>query len=90
MRLSLAAVRKYVHIICMRLLYINGIIIHARALYQIQIMASLSHEDAVYLIESVIEGLHTCKRVQSPTVFKGLQLTCEDRNDDRFAACLQV
>jgi len=52
--------------------------------------ASLSDEDAVYLIESVVEGLHICKRVQSPIVCVGLQLKREDRNDDRFAACLQV
>ena len=25
-----------------------------------------------------------------PTLCEGLQLTCEDRNDDLFAACLQV
>ena len=51
--------------------------------------ASLSDEDAVHLIESVVGGLHICKRVQSPTVCEGLQLTREDRNDDHFAACLQ-
>ena len=65
---------------------INGIIIRTRAIYRIQITASLSDEDAVYLIESVVGSLHICKRVRSPTVCKGLQLTCEDRNDDRFAA----
>ena len=53
-------------------------------------MANLSDEDAVYLIESVVGGLHICKRVRSPSVCKGLQLIREDRNDDRFAACLQV
>jgi len=53
-------------------------------------MASLSDEDAVYLIESVVGGLHICKRVRSPIGCEGLQLTCEDRNDDRFAAYLQV
>jgi len=53
-------------------------------------MASLSDEDAVYRIESVVGGLHICKRVRSPTVCEGLQLTREDRNDDRFAVCLQV
>ena len=52
--------------------------------------ASLSDEDAVYLIESVVGGLHICKRVRSSTVCEGLQLTREDTNDDRFAACLQV
>ena len=52
--------------------------------------ASLSDEDAVYLIESAVGGLHICKMVRSPTVCEGLQLTREDRNDDRFAACLQV
>ena len=43
-------------------------------------MASLSDEDAVYLIESVGVGggLHICKRVRSPTVFVGL--IREDRN----------
>ena len=52
--------------------------------------ASLSNEDAVYLIESVVGGLHICKRVRSSPVCEGLQLTHEDTNDDRFAACLQV
>jgi len=46
-------------------------------------------EDTVYLIESVVGGLHICKGVRSPTVFVGLQTIREDRNDDRFAACLQ-
>ena len=46
-------------------------------------------EDAVYLIESVVGGLHICKGVRSPTVFVGLQTIREDRTDDRFAACLQ-
>ena len=64
------------------------IIIRTRAIYRIQITASLSDEDAVYLIESVVGGLHICKR--SPTICEGLQLTREDRNDDHFAACLQV
>ena len=58
---------------------IIGIIIHTRAIYGIQITASLSDEDAVYLIESVVGGLHICKRVRSPTVCEGLQLTREDR-----------
>jgi len=53
-------------------------------------VASLSDKDAVYLIESVVGGLHICKRVRSPTVCEGLQLTCKDRNDDCFASCLQV
>ena len=53
-------------------------------IYQI-IMAD---EDAVYLIVSVVGGLHICKRMQSPTVCKGLQLTREDINDDCFAASL--
>jgi len=53
--------------------------------------ASLFDEDAVYLIESVVGGLHIYKRVRSPTVCEGLQpFTREDRNDNRFAACLQV
>ena len=69
---------------------INGMIIRTRAISRIQITASLSDEDAVYLTESVVGGLHICKRVRSPTVCEGLQLTREDRNDDRFAACLQV
>ena len=69
---------------------INGIIIHTCVIYRIKITASLSDEDAVYLIESVVGGLHICKRVQSPTVCEGLQLTRKDRDDDRFAACLQV
>jgi len=53
-------------------------------------MASVSDENAVYLIESVVGGLHICKRVQSPTVCEGLQLSREDRNDDHFTACHQV
>jgi len=52
-------------------------------------MASLSDEDAVYLIESVVGGLHISARgYDPPTVCEGLQLTCKDRNDDRFAAYL--
>ena len=68
----------------------NGIIIRTCVIYRIQITASLSDEHAVYLIESAVGGLHICKRVQPPTVCEGLQLTREDRDDDRFAACLQV
>ena len=49
-----------------------ALIIHTRAIYGIQITASLSDEDAVYLIEGVVGGLHICKRVLSPTVFMGL------------------
>ena len=65
---------------------INGIIIRTRE--STASTASLFDEDAVYLIES---GLHICKRARSPTVCEGLQpFTREDRNDDRFAACLQV
>ena len=52
---------------------INGMIIRTRAISRIQITASLSDEDAVYLIESVVGGLHICKRVRSPTVCEGLQ-----------------
>ena len=36
---------------------INGIV-RTRAIYRIQITASLSDEDAVYLIDSVVGGLH--------------------------------
>ena len=60
MRLLLAAVRNDALIICMRLLTVT---IRTRAIYRIQILASLSDEDAVYLIESVVQGLHICKRV---------------------------
>ena len=60
MRLSLAAARNDALIICMRLLTVT---IRTRAIYRIQIMASLSDEDAVYLIESVVRGLHICERV---------------------------
>jgi len=56
----------------------------------IESTASLSDEDGVYLIESVVGGLHICKRVRSSTVSEGLQLTRKGTNDDRFAACLQV
>ena len=95
MRLSLAAARKYALIICMRLLAVISMRLLTVDLYLLLIestasTASLSEEDAVYLIESVVGGLHICKRVRSPTVCEGLQFTCEDRNDDRFAACLQV
>ena len=64
---------------------------HSHSL-QLATTAKLSDKDAVYMIESVVGGLHICKRVRSPTVFVGLQLAHEDRNDDRFAAfaaCLQ-
>ena len=61
-----------------------------RVIYRVQITANLSDEDAVYPIESVVGSLHVCKGVRSPTVCDGLQLKREDRNDDRFAACLQV
>jgi len=54
------------------------ITIHTCAIYQIQIMASLSDEDAVYLIKIVVGGLHICKRVGPPTVCEGLQLTRDD------------
>jgi len=67
---------------------INGNKICTRAIYPIQIMAGL---EAVYLIENVVRSLHICKRVVwSPTVCVGLQLIHEDRNDDHFAAYLQV
>ena len=62
MRLLLAAARKYELVIGMHLLVAismhlqcsNGNIIHTRATFQIQITAGLS--DAVYLIESVVQG----------------------------------
>jgi len=57
MCLSLAAARKYALIICMRLLAV----LHTCAIYGIQITASLSDKDAVYLIESVVGGLHICE-----------------------------
>jgi len=42
---------------------INGIIIRARAIFESTAStASLFDEDAVYLIESVVGGLHICKR----------------------------
>jgi len=53
---------------------INGIIMRTQAIYRIQIIASLSDEDAVYLIESVVGGLHICNRVQSPTVCEAFNL----------------
>ena len=80
MRLSLAAARNDALIICMRLLTVT---IRTRAIYRIQIMASLSDEDAVYLIESVVRGLHICKRMFA----RGLQLTHEDRNNERAFKC---
>ena len=47
---------------------------HTQAIYRIQITASLSDGDAVYLIESVVGGLHICKRVQSLTVCEAFNL----------------
>jgi len=67
MCLWLAAARKYVLISDYWYVLINGIVIRTHA------MASLSDEDAVYLIKSVVGGLHICKRVRSPTVCEGLQ-----------------
>ena len=43
---------------------INGIIIRTRE--STASTASLFDEDAVYLIESVVGGLHICKRARSP------------------------
>ena len=57
---------------------INSITIRTCAIYRIQITASLSDEDAVYLIKSVVGGLHICKRVGPPTVYEGLQLPRDD------------
>ena len=52
MRLSLAAAGKYMLIICMHLLVVTSMrlltIIHACAIYRIQVVVSLSDEDAVY------------------------------------------
>ena len=53
---------------------INGMIIRTRAISRIQITASLSDEDAVYLTESVVGGLHICKVVRSPTVCRAFNL----------------
>ena len=51
---------------------INLIIIRTRAIYRIHGKhRSLFDEDAVYLIESVVGGLHICKRARSPTVCEG-------------------
>jgi len=41
---------------------INGNIIRTRAIFRIQITASLSDEDTVYLIESAVRGHHICMR----------------------------
>ena len=97
MRLSLAAARKYALIIRMRLLAVISMslltvlqYVHVLFIESTASTASLSDEDAVYLVESVVGGLHICKRVQSLTVCEGLQLTREDGNDDRFSVCLQV
>ena len=61
---------------------IIGIIIHTRAIYGIQITASEDDRECCrrspYLHGGTI-----------PIVFVGLQLIREDRNGDRFAACLQ-
>ena len=73
-------------IICMHFL----MVIHMQAIYQISITASLFDKDDMYLIKSVVPSLHICKRVLSATVCEGLPLIREDRNDDCFAACLQV
>ena len=80
----------YALIICMRLLAVIGMRL-LTVLYYVHVLfiestastASLFDEDAVYLIESVVGGLHICEGLQP--------FTREDRNDDRFAACwLQV
>jgi len=61
----------------MRLLYVCA---YYRYYYTVETWylsnPSLSDKDAVYLIESVVGGLHIRKRVRSPTVFEGLQLFC--------------
>ena len=67
----------YALIICMRLLAVIGMRL-LTVLYYVHVLfiestASLSDEDAVYLIESVVGGLHICKRARSPTVCEGLQ-----------------
>ena len=77
MCLLLAAARKYALIICAHLLAVN-------IMHLLTVTASLSNEDVVYLIESVVRSLHICTRVLSPTLCKGLQLIREDRNDDQF------
>ena len=79
----------YALIICMRLLAVIGMLL-LTVLYYVHVLfiestastASLFDEDAVYLIESVVGGLHICEGLQP--------FTREDRNDDRFAACLRV
>ena len=64
MCLSFAAARKYVLIICIRLLAVISMcllmVICTRAIFQIQIKASLSDEDAVYLHESAVKDHHIC------------------------------
>ena len=71
---------RFLTVLYVRVLFIESIIIYT---------ASLSDEDAVYLIESVVEGLHICKRVRSLILFaRAFNLHAKDRNDDRFAACL--
>ena len=39
---------------------IDGHVVRTCGIYRIQITASLSDEDDVYLIESVVGGLHIC------------------------------
>jgi len=84
MRLSLAAARKYALIICMRLLAVISMHLLTILYYTCYFLnLSLSEDEAVCLQESVTISAR-------PTACKVLQLTREDRNDDRFAACLQV
>jgi len=86
MRLSLAAARKYALIICMHLLAVISMrLLTVLYLLFIESTASLSDKDAVYLIESVVGGLHICKRVRSPTVCEGLQLNT--RRQKRWPFC---
>jgi len=65
---------------------INGNAIRTRAIFQIQITASLSDKDVVHPIDSVIWGYHICKRVQSPSYCLWGPSTCT-RRQKRWLFC---
>jgi len=60
------------------------------AIFRIQITTSLSDEDAVYLIENIcLRSPYVQQGTYDPLLFSEvLQLTREDRHDDRFAVCV--
>jgi len=97
MRLSLAAARKYALIICMHLLAVISMRL-LTVLYVHVLFIESKLQQVIWRRWCVPDWeccrrspyICICKRVRFPTVCEGLQLTREDRNDDCFAACLQV